>query len=486
MSRMKRSDRMDSLDNSPSNDLFIVARRRMTVFHTVLITLILTVFIIVAYVLLTFLTLNDQKVNLANLVRQEASSLEQTLIDGKQVQNIDMDNPRVRKSGNDVFFYYFVARDGTVIAGGEVFPSLRNEFLQLVNGWNPAHTEVQSTSLSIANEVTADTSNWRRLLPAFISSPDMQLMISAKSIQSRDGTAGTLYMGINATSRYTTLQWMLFILIGLVLIFVAIAFWIGSYMSKKAMVPVVESYTKQQQFLTDASHELRTPLSVLLSSINVLEMEAGANKDTYAFKTMVQMKDEVKRMSSMVSDLLLLARTDSSELTLTMRLLDFKPLAEQTIQSMELLASAKHITIRLNAPEQTLVYGDSDKLRQVLYILLDNAIKYSPEHTEVKVELAHTLTRKQSFILTVQDSGPGIQPSDAERVFDRFYRADKARSRQTSGHGLGLAIAKFIVTAHNGQISVSGRKDTGAGSIFRVTLPLDPVQSSKIQHGKTR
>lgn len=457
-----------------NRDLFSLAQNRLTLLYACLMTLFLTLFIIIVYLLLTFIILSDQKDQLKSLVRQEAEVIENWMNDGGELSAVEMDNQRIRKSGNDIFFYYIVDEDGTLATGGELFRSMRSELLELVGGWTPEHTEIRSGRLDVEPETEANGADAGKLQgqpPDFISTSELRLMFAAKTIQTKDGTAGTLYLGINVTSRYNTFHWLLIVLIGLVLVFVLLAYSISRYMSRKAMVPAVESYTKQQQFLADASHELRTPLSVLLSSINALELEDGVGKQPFASATLDQMKEEVKRMAAMVSDLLLLARTDANELVFTKHMLDFKPLAEKTIQSMSLLAEQKKIGITLQSPPQAFISGDPERLRQVLYILLDNAIKYSPADSTVHVELSYSgPQRKRMLRLLVKDAGAGIAERDAERIFDRFYRADSSRHRQSSGHGLGLAIAKSIVTSHGGKISVMPRND-GPGSTFQVLLP---------------
>ncbi len=301
--------------------------------------------------------------------------------------------------------------------------------------------------------------------------------MTARPIMIGEQLAGTLYVGNNISSTSRLFQWLLIILVGLAVIFSVAALWVGRFMSRKAMIPIVRSYTRQREFVADASHELRTPLSVLLSSINTLEMEEEG-RDEFSRGLLSNMKDEVKRMAKLVGDLLLLARSDSGKLELAMETGDFRPHAEKTLQSMAALAASKEISMQLRAPKKVMVRADFGKLNQVLYILLDNAIKYTPENGEVKIGLAVVNAEKRPVLhMSVEDSGPGIAPEDRERIFDRFYRADKSRSRDQGGHGLGLAIAKWIVEAHRGRISVTGAPARGS-LFFTVTVPLQQAAES--------
>ncbi len=250
------------------------------------------------------------------------------------------------------------------------------------------------------------------------------------------------------------------------IVFVGVAFVISMGMSKRAMIPISAAFTRQQEFVGDASHELRTPLSVLLSSVDALEMTIDTKKDDMSGKLLSNMREEVKRMTYLVRDLLTLARSDSDTLELRTELFDLRPLAEKTIESLYPLAAAKQISFELNAPATVKVTGDSQRLSQLLYLLLDNAIKYTPNGGEVKLYVSKDV---HELRLIVQDTGIGINKEDYQRIFERFYRADKSRTRQMGGYGLGLSIAKWIVENHNGTIKVTS--EIGKGSRFTISIP---------------
>jgi signal transduction histidine kinase len=245
-------------------------------------------------------------------------------------------------------------------------------------------------------------------------------------------------------------------------------------MSKKAMIPIFKSFNRQREFVADASHELRTPLSVLLSSIDAMEMTIDTEKDDFSRKLLFNMKDEVKRMTNLVSGLLTLARSDSDQVEIKLEKFEFRSIAEKAIGSLQPLAASKQINLNLTAPENVIAKGDSEKLSQLLYILIDNGIKYTPIGGEVQLVLSN---KENELCIQVTDTGIGIKPEDHTRIFDRFYRSDKARSRQIGSHGLGLAIAKWIVEIHNGTIQVNS--EVGKGSTFTIRIPTSNMSSKK-------
>lgn len=237
-------------------------------------------------------------------------------------------------------------------------------------------------------------------------------------------------------------------------------------MSERAMIPISSAFKRQREFVGDASHELRTPLSVLLSSIDAMEMTIELEKGGMIAKLLTNMRQEVKRMTHLVTDLLTLARSDSNTIELRTEVFDYRPLAEKALESVQPLAAAKQIKLGLSSPSSLQVAADHERLSQLLYILLDNAIKYTQSGGEVKLGLSK---KGNELYIVVQDTGIGIKKEDLGKIFERFYRADKSRSRQAGGHGLGLSIAKWIIDTHKGTIKVTSA--VGKGSTFEVRVP---------------
>ena len=237
----------------------------------------------------------------------------------------------------------------------------------------------------------------------------------------------------------------------------------GFFLAGRALVPIRQSLETQRRFVSDASHELRTPIAVVKANAELLlrhpDQTIESNIDQVA-----AINEESDHLSRLVGDLLTLARADEGRVTIAREPVDLDELFAAVLRDMEALAEAREIDLRSDLRAGT-VTGDPQRLRQLLAILLDNALKFSPPGGRVTVESRRSGSR---VTFSVTDTGPGIPPGDLSRVFERFYRADKARGPQ-AGTGLGLAIAKWIVEAHHGRISA---ESPGQGARFVVRLPV--------------
>jgi len=222
------------------------------------------------------------------------------------------------------------------------------------------------------------------------------------------------------------------------------------------------------RFSADASHELRTPLTILQ-----LELEGIAQnhrRDVDLGDQIGSALEETHRMSRIVESLLTISRLDAGEVKMDKSRLDLGELAASTAGEMKLLAEEKSIALRIQVETGAHVVGDRIRLQQVIVNLIDNSIKYTQVGGAIEVRVGR---EGNSAVLEVSDNGLGIPAHALPHVFERFYRADKARSRASGGAGLGLSIVKAICAAHNGEIKVSSQE--GRGSSFRVELPLLPV-----------
>lgn len=177
-------------------------------------------------------------------------------------------------------------------------------------------------------------------------------------------------------------------------------------------------------------------------------------------------------MSAIIENLLTLAKADKGSTHLSMDDVWLRPLIRELFEDSEILAESKKITIRPGALDDALITGDPVRLRQLFLNLIDNAIKYTPEHGTVEISLTRT---PLTAVVRITDSGIGIPPDELPKIFDRFYRVDKARSRELGGSGLGLSISKWIAEVHGGSITVESA--VNSGSTFTVTLPLKPHSS---------
>ena len=225
-----------------------------------------------------------------------------------------------------------------------------------------------------------------------------------------------------------------------------------------------QAFLKVTQFSADASHELRTPLTILRG-----EVEIGLRGDRSAAEyrdILVSNLEEIERMSKIVSDLLLLSRSDMGQEVLSRESVDLRDVVQELINQLAMLAEQKDIVLTGDVQPVPLVSGDKLRLRQMAANLIANAIRYTSEGGRVNVRLEAV---EQGVKLVVEDTGIGIPEADLPRIFDRFYRVDKARSREEGGSGLGLSIVKWIVDAHHGDITVESV--VGEGTTFTVVLP---------------
>ena len=235
------------------------------------------------------------------------------------------------------------------------------------------------------------------------------------------------------------------------------------------------SYNSQKQFVSDASHELRTPIAVIQGYVNMLQRWGKTDKDVLD-EGISAIEQEAASMKELVERLLFLARHDKK--TLMLEVESFDPLEVMSeIHREAKMLSDKH-RFELSPAQNSRINGDKDMIKQLMRILLDNAIKYTPAGGSITLGVKQ---EKNNCVLSVTDTGAGISAEELPKVFDRFYRCDEARKSQTSGHGLGLSIARIIVSAHGGQLKV--RSKVGAGTTFSVLLPME--KSSSFTGGET-
>ncbi len=270
------------------------------------------------------------------------------------------------------------------------------------------------------------------------------------------------------TAEQNTMNVMLAVLLVGGAVVVLVAFGFGTLYARRALVPIRESLTaqrvalrRQREFAADASHELRTPLTVIRSSVEYLTRHRDESVATVG-SALEDIDDEVRHMTAIVEDLLLLARSDSGAVALEHVPVDLGDVAADGASAMGKPATDRGVRVVVD-PQPAVVAGDPARLRQLVMILVDNAIRHSPANGRVGVAVRAEATGAS---LVVEDDGPGIRPEDMPHVFERFYRAPGAPG---GGTGLGLAIAKWIVDRHGGRIEVANRTEGGAR--FVVSLP---------------
>ena len=328
-----------------------------------------------------------------------------------------------------------------------------------------------------------------------------------------DGRFYTVEMGAPADDAVETLQLFRVYVLVFALVLLLVSTVVGFWMSRKALAPVdalvrsareisgmnlgrrlptlntgdelqrladtlnemldrIDSaFQRIAQFTADASHELRTPVSLMRTEAELaLRRSRGDAEYREALGHILQ---EAERTTSLIEQLLQWARADSGRDALRLQPIEMQRLMSGVITSWQAVAAARNLQLNVEIADQSAsVPGDETLLRRLIDILLDNAFKYTPSPGFVHVALQ---VRRESAVIAVQDSGVGIAQEDQAKIFERFYRVDKARSREHGGAGLGLAIAKWIVLQHHGSISVESRP--GEGATFTVELPLLSVSA---------
>jgi heavy metal sensor kinase len=226
-----------------------------------------------------------------------------------------------------------------------------------------------------------------------------------------------------------------------------------------------KSFEQTKQFSVSASHELRTPLTILRGEIEVA-LKSNKTPEEYV-STLKSLLDEVVRMSSIIDSLFNLTKSDAGQTDVHFEIINLDTLVMELYEDSEHLAKNKNISILLNKMDEVKIRGDKVKLRQLFLNLIDNAIKYNNEFGKVEISL---YKENKTAIFVITDTGIGIPKESINKIFERFYRVDKARSRELGGSGLGLAIAKWIVDLHKGTIEVNS--ELGKGSTFIIKFPI--------------
>ncbi len=224
------------------------------------------------------------------------------------------------------------------------------------------------------------------------------------------------------------------------------------------------SFERQRQFVQDASHELRTPLAAIRTNIEVTEMDPDVSPEEYR-ELLELVKGQTERLARLTEDLLLLSNEDRSGPVAEP--VPLQLVAREVVRQLSPLASTRGMELQVESPRDVWAMGNGDLIYRSVSNLVDNAIKYSGDATSVTII---TAAEADQAVISVRDTGPGIAPEDAERVFDRFFRVDKGRSRRQGGSGLGLAIVKEVIESMGGQVGV--RPTAGGGATFFIRLPL--------------
>lgn len=420
-------------------EMFGRSRRQLAFAYALIMGIFMALIIFVVHMVMNWSMFSEQAQELSDAVGGVAEAQMFYL----QNPYAAVDENRYYKSVNDRLFFYIFSEDKRLVRFERASFRLEQFVLDVIEGWRIDEGEV---------EVFQHTNETGQL---------STVMMTSKKIVT-DSTVQTLYVGKDVTALYSGLRKATYAQVVLGFIALIIASAIGYAMAGRALVPLKEAYEKQKQFAADASHELRTPLAVVMASADLLLADPSI-QNPFLRQVIEDLKSEVKKMTNLVSDLLTVARSDNNALKVKIQRLDLFELLTQVIRIMIPIAEKKNIFLNGEGLRRVFVKGDEERIKQLMIILIDNAIKYTCDGGNVTVGLTE---KNERFGIIVEDTGIGIKEEDLPRIFERFYRVDKSRSE--GGNGLGLSIAKELVRMNGGEIEVASRE--GEGTRFTVWL----------------
>ncbi len=421
--------------NKPFENL----RKRMTCVYAAIFGILILAIVAAAYTLIWWEIVAYEKNNLIVQIYHEGEEW------------IESQEPPCSETAinSGKMFAYFVAPDGKTVILDQLGNGDAGQAIKQHKGDWPK--EMESSRLI---RMHGNTGARYRYLAGVAS-----IMDNGKNI-------GTLYMFKNMEFYYYAAFKTLFLLLCMALVLYLAACYIGYWLAGRNIRPISRMYEKQKQFTADASHEMRTPLAVMKLAVQGLKDDDESRLSPFAQESVEMLSSEADRLSRLTENLMTLARSDEGCLPVFTTQVDITKLCRKVGAQIELLYEQKQIKLVQDIQDNLSLRGDEMALSRLLIILLDNALKYSPEHTVVTLR---AVTVKDHLVLEVRDGGCGVSDEDKTKIFDRFYRVDKARSRSQGGLGLGLSLAWAIVKQHRGSIKVLDNKPQG--TIMYVQLP---------------
>ncbi len=424
-------------------------RQRLTLLYTILTALALASFALVFYFGLTTLLMREQEREVTSYAAAISRGAGEIIRKSERKRTDNEAEKKLKPLGGEAAYsYYLLSRDGSVVLEKNTFPAARADCLKLAES---AQTESRGI-LSVVSPEGSSRLLWTKS-PVYDEGRHMGSLFVAKELDSHDHFVKRLAQTLGAAA----------------LLLLLMSGGIGYFAAGRALVPIRRSFDTQRRFVADASHELRTPLSVIQASLDVLEKEEQDRFSPFSQQVIADLKQEVRRMGRLTGDLLTLARSDADGMELRRESFDIQELLQRVQRTMQPQAEAQQVNLALTPGESLPILADPDRIFQLLLVLLDNAVKYTPAGGKVSLAATRPNGEQGKVLITVADTGPGVPQADQAKIFERFYRLDLSRSREAGGAGLGLAIAREIAEAHGGSISVAAAP-TG-GSIFKVLLP---------------
>ena len=278
-------------------------------------------------------------------------------------------------------------------------------------------------------------------------------------VPGQDATEDSMYIFLDCQRELDTFLNFLFASIGISTIGLLLVLILVIFFSGIVVRPIAESYEKQKRFITDASHEIKTPLTIIDANTEVLEMVHGESEWT------LSIRNQIKRLTDLTNKLVFLSRMDEESSTLTMLDFSLSDAIEETALPFEAVAASQGKRFSMEIAPRITYHGDEASIRQAVSLLLDNAMKYSVDSSEITLSLTSSGGNR---IITVKNKASDLMAGNLDILFERFYRPDASRSSSTGGNGIGLSVAKAIILAHKGKISA--KSPDGETIEFKIVL----------------
>ncbi len=370
------------------------------------------------------------------LLAQEARNQTSNLLDGE--------NREVLAAGSDEFGWVALEPDGRVIDSDAAAPSL-----------GLPSSELAERALQEDDTVSAT-----------IQGLDGSVRVVSMPMYEQSGeVTGVIQYARSLRGVYEEINQLILVLLPLTLGALGLSAIGGAYMAGRAVRPVREAFERQRSFIADASHELKTPLTLIRADTEVLQ---GGLTNPEERELADDVLAETDKMTSVLSDLLLIARLDAGKLVVRREPFDLASVISETADRFVARAASAGIRLEVRTPGKLRARGDHERAAQILSVLLDNALRHTPSGGKVSVV---GQTQDGFAEAVVEDTGSGISSEHLPHVFERFYRVDTARSRSSGGTGLGLAIARDLARAQNGDLEAENAE--GGGAVFRFKLPVE-------------
>lgn len=415
--------------------MFNQTQKKLALIYAVCFFLFFFVFMVILYVSLVNLMEHQQLEELETYYEQQKHDL---------FEHIRKRNKHVDYDPNRTYFYYVYDQNNVFVHGDETVYGLLQQIEDIY--------QYENVSMEITKKIEWGGEHY---------------LVLSKPITGKKGSfQGYIILGKSITSQYHFFQKMIWLLIGLMIIFTFFIGFLSYYMAGKAMKPIQASFEKQKKFVSDASHELRTPLSIFYSSLDILEADEGERLSPFGKELIKDLKDEAEIMKNLLEKLLFLARFDQNRLEIRNENISLSEMLENIGEKFQ-RTLPENIEFHSDIEKNVHIHGDPKRLNELFYIFLENASQYTKEGS-ITLRL---VTTKSSIQIYVEDTGIGISKEDIPHIFDRFYRGDVARKRD--GTGLGLSIAKAIVDEHGGSIQV--KSELGKGTTFCIQFPLSKI-----------